>query len=204
MSETTKWKFENNYIFPVVYDLKDIDKLLGSQFKVIILGRVLNILNIKRIVNILKVGDKKVLVDIDFIGGLSNDKYAMDFISKEAQVDGIITTHSDKIIRAKRENLISILKIFAYDEFSIVSAGKVVNLCNPDIIETLPGIAAPCFINKLREYTDIPIDVSGYLGRKLSDINLLYACGVTAIHTGNHKLWNIECRSDVPPTFLRK
>lgn len=184
--------YENNYIFPIIYSIKDVEKINNSKLKVVLLGRVLNIFNIKRVVNHIKERGKLVIVDIDLIGGLSNEKYAVEFLSKEIGADGIISTHGETVINAKRESLIAILKIFAYDEHSIDSAVKVINFSKPDIIEALPGVAVPYFIKDLRKYTDVPVNASGFIGDKLSEIARLMNLGVSALHTGNPKLWDMD------------
>lgn len=184
--------YENNLVFPIIYSIKDLEKIKDRKFKVVLLGRVLNILNIKRVVNHIKESDKTVIVDIDLIGGLSNEKYALEFLSKEIGADGIISTHGDTIVNAKKENLITILKVFAYDGHSIESAIRVINFSKPDIIEALPGVAVPYFIGDLRNHTDIPVNASGFIGDKLSEIARLIKFGASAVHTGDPRLWNTD------------
>lgn len=192
MTEKIAQMYDGNYIFPIIYNIKDINRVIGSSSNTVLLGRVLNILNIKRVVRYIKESGKLVIVDIDLIGGMSNEKYAVGFIAKEVGADGIISTHGETILNAKRENLISILKIFTYDEHSIDSAVKVINFCKPNIIEALPGVAVPYFIGNLRKHTDAPVNASGFLGDKLSEVAKLIKLGASAIHTGNPKLWDAD------------
>lgn len=192
MHEKLSLMLNSSNIFPILYDLKYIDDILKSRSKVVILGRVLNIMNISRVIDYLKSSKKMVIVDIDLVKGLSNDEYAIKYVSKKIGVDGIITTHASKIFEAKKENLISILKVFCYDEFSLESAIKNISYCSPDIIEALPGIAAPLFVKEIKNNSNVMIDVAGFLGNNIKEILGLFKFGISAIHTGDNKLWDIK------------
>lgn len=186
-------KMYEDQVFPTIYHLKDMEKVIKSNLKVVLVGRVLTIQNIYRVVNYLKENGKIVIVDMDLIGGLKADGHALDFISKQIKADGIISTHSEMIIHAKSADMVTIFKVFAFDEFSTETAIKNISHCSPDIIELLPGIAIPCFISKMKEKTNAYIDVSGYLGDDES-IPDLFKMGISAIHTGNHNIWNMNFR----------
>lgn len=184
--------YRNQRIFPIVYDARDIDFVIKCDAKVVLLGRVLNILNLKRLVNYLKENGKTVIVDIDLVNGLSSESYAVQYLAKEAGADGLISTHAETIINAKKEELITILKVFTYDEFSLDSALKVINYCKPKVIEALPGIAAPFFIKRIRQTTDTPVCVSGFMPGRIPEIIKLLNIGISGVHTGNKKLWEVD------------
>lgn len=183
----------NRYAIPVIYDIRDIDKVPSLPSDVVLLGRVLDILNIKRIVMHLKELGKTVITDIDLIRGVNTDVYAVQYLAKEIGVDGLISTHSQLLQTAKKERMITILKVFAYDEHSVSSSLKVINACQPDFLEVLPGIAAPYLMIAMKKSgMNIPVNVAGFLGQKLSDTVELLKLGVSALHTGDQKLWKID------------
>lgn len=197
--------YGKRYAIPVIYEIRDVEKVVSLPSDVVLLGRVLDILNIKRIVTYLKDAGKTVITDIDLIRGMNTDVYAVQYLAKEIGVDGLISTHSQLIQTAKKERMITILKVFAYDEHSVSSSLKVISACGPDFLEMLPGIAAPYLIKPMQKSgMDIPVNVAGFLGQRLSDIVNLLKSGVSGIHTGNQKLWEIDFEGFLAKTQLQE
>lgn len=185
--------YENSITFPIVYVMKDIDKALQSpKTNVILLGRMLNILNVKRIVQYVRHHGKLAIVDVDLVGGLSHDESALQFISKEVCADGIISTHRGTINQAKKSGLITILKMFAFDEFSLDSAFNTIDQCMPDALEVLPGAVLPFVFGKIKNRFDIPVNASGFMDNNYSFVLQLLDIGVSAIHTNDPELWKMS------------
>lgn len=182
--------YEDSFTFPIVYVMKDINKALNCPHNnVILLGRMVNILNVKRVVQYVKSHGKMAIVDVDLVGGLSHEEHAIHFLAKEVCADGIISTHRNTINQAKKNNLVTILKVFAYDEFSLDSALNTINQCTPDALEVLPGAVLPFVYERLKEKADIPINASGFMDKDYQFIVKLLDMGVSAVHTNDPKLW---------------
>lgn len=183
--------FSSSKIIPILYDLKYADYILKSDFKIVIMGRLLNVMNLERIVSYFKSNSKVVIADLDLIKGLSTDEYAIKYLSKKVGVDGLITTRASMISEIKKEKMISILKVFCYDEFSLESALKNINYSSPDILEVLPAVAAPFFVKKIKSNSQALINVAGFLDDNPQEILKLFKLGISAVHTGNQKLWQM-------------
>jgi glycerol uptake operon antiterminator len=185
--------YENSFTFPIVYDMKDMNKVIQSQnTNVILLGRMLTILNAKRIVQHVKTGGKMAIVDVDLAGGLGRDENALQFIAKEVCADGIISTHRSVINQAKKYNLVTVLKIFVYDEFSLETALNTIGQCMPNVLEVLPGAVLPFVYHKIKERFDFPINASGFMHKDFKFIVQLLDIGVSAVHTNDPELWKMS------------
>lgn len=193
MSGDAQRMYGDGLFFPIVYSMKELDKAIDCKgSNVVLLGRVLNILNSKRFVQYVKARGKMAIIDIDLVGGLHRDEYALSFAAKEVGADGIISMHKSTIIGAKKKKLITILKAFVYDEHSLISALQIIEQCEPDVVELLPGAVLPLILKRVKETTDVPIDASGFFGTTRSDMLKLKELGVSAIHTGEPKLWEAD------------
>ena len=185
--------YEKSSIFPIVYMMKNMEKAVKCErSSVVLLGRILNILNAKRIIHLVKSYGKLAIVDLDLVSGLSLDECCMDFISKEAGADGIISTHRMAVNQAKKKRLVTCLKVFAYDEFSLDSAVNSIQHCEPDMVELLPGAVLPLVIDDLKKRIRTPINASGLMDTSPQYIRKLLDIGVSAVHTSDIDLWDME------------
>ena len=185
--------YESSRIFPVAYSSKEIDLAINtSKSGVLLLGRVLNVMNAKRIVSYVKNNRKQVFVDIDLVGGLNQDEESINFLTREVGADGIISTHRNTILLAKKKKVMTMLKIFVYDDHSLDSALHNIDQCHPDILEVLPGIVLPLVVEKIKKRTDTLVNASGFLDLNIESIAHLLNIGVSGLHIDNPELWNFD------------
>ena len=105
-------------IIAAVKDFEGIQQCLKSDVKIVfvLFG---NMCNIGEIVKQIKQADKMALVHIDLIEGLSSHEIAVDYISKNTEADGIISTRMNMINRAKELSLYTIFRIFVLEELGM-------------------------------------------------------------------------------------
>lgn len=176
-------------ISPVIAAIKNEEGLRKSfesecQVVFVLYG---NILNISEIVKALKKKNKYVMVHVDLLRGLNSNEVVVDFIKKNTEANGIISTKPVLVKRAAELDLLGILRIFMIDSMAMNTTKKQLDSFRPDVIEIMPGIM-PKVIKEMRAYTKIPIIVGGLLSDK-KDIMMAFQAGADAVSTTKEDLW---------------
>ena len=183
--------YDSGVVLPSLRTINNLKQIGRCPSNVAIIGRDLHLLNLERVIRFLKTQEKTViLVDIDLVGGMKYDAWGVSFLKKHLEVDGIISTHTESILAAKKEGMITILKCFIHDEPSISSVKKNYLNSLPDIVNLLPGIAAVERIDMLDDLDDFPVHLSGILPSSYEKIGLLLKGRVKGFHSGDTGLWN--------------
>ncbi|GMQ57286.1 glycerol-3-phosphate responsive antiterminator [Vallitalea sediminicola] len=177
---------EMNPIIAAVNHLDKLDLAIKSPCKVIFLLTG-SIFNLKEIVQKVKDNNMDIYIHFDLLQGFAKDSIALDYISKEIKPDGIITTKSNLIKKAKNLNLWAIQRLFIFDSKSLETGINSVNLTKPDTIEILPG-AIPKIINEIYDRTKIPLIAGGLIRNKEDVIECLKA-GAEGISASTEEIW---------------
>jgi glycerol uptake operon antiterminator len=127
---------------------------------------------------------KLVFVDIDLIKGIGKDAAGIRYLARESRVHGVITTKSNFINSAQKENLISIQRIFVLDSESLSGGLNVVEKSKPDAIEVLPGLILPKIMNRIRSRSSVPV-IAGGLITTPQEIQEILSSGAIGISTTN-------------------
>lgn len=146
-----------------------------------------NICNIADIVKTAKDAGKTVFVHIDLIQGLSTKEVAVDFLRQHTQADGVITTKSAVIPRAKEQGLCTVLRFFVIDSMALNNVQKQYQLVKPDFVEILPGIM-PKVIKKIAKKIPAPLIASGMVMDKEDVLGALDA-GAVSVSTTCEDVW---------------
>ena len=125
---------------------------------------------------------KLVFVDIDLIKGVGKDAAGIRYLARESHVNGVITTKSNLINSAQKENLISIQRIFVLDSESLTGGLNVVEKSKPDAIEVLPGLILPKIMNRIRSRSSVPV-IAGGLISTTQEIQEILSSGAVGIST---------------------
>ncbi len=173
-------------IIAAVKDFEGIQQCLKSDVKIVfvLFG---NMCNIGEIVKQIKQADKMALVHIDLIEGLSSHERAVDYISKNTEADGIISTRVNMINRAKELSLYTIFRIFVLDSRAFQSIEKQKKQIKADFIEILPGVM-PKIIAKIHELSSQAVIAGGLINDREDVIDALNA-GAISVSTTNQELW---------------
>lgn len=102
-----------------------------------------DICTIPEIVEKIKDSGKKALVHIDLIAGLSAKEVSVEFIKRQTNADGIITTKPALVRRAKELGLFTVLRFFVIDSLALKNIENLESqhgMSRPDVIEVLPGV----------------------------------------------------------------
>jgi glycerol uptake operon antiterminator len=146
-----------------------------------------DVLTISEIVARIKSAGKAAFVHIDLIDGLSAREVAVDFIAKNTQADGIISTKQSLVRYAKEKGLLTIQRFFVLDSIALFNIEKQMLTNATDLIEILPGVM-PKIIRKIVNSTGKPIIAGGLISDK-EDIVSALSAGATAISSTNTDVW---------------
>jgi len=175
--------------FPIIAGIRseqDLTECLKTDCQniFILYGNVLNIGSItKRITD----AGKYAYVHMDMIEGLASKEISVDFIKEHTTADGIISTKSALIKKAKELNLFTIQRFFILDSLAVKNVKKQMEQTRPDFIEILPGLM-PRIITTLKKEVGQRVIAGGLISQKEDIIEALNA-GATAISTTNSQLW---------------
>lgn len=178
---------------PVIPSLQREDQfpfLLESNARAALLSSG-SIFNIEAYVRELHRNNKVALVHIDLIDGLGRDAAAVRFLKEKAGVDGIVTPNRHLISEGRKEQLITVHRLFAHDSPSIDTGVKVLQMSNPDFIEVLPGMMAPRVIPILRKHFSHPIIGAGLI-KTPEEVMTVLDAGAVAVDTSAEVLWNLK------------
>ncbi len=179
---------QENPIVAAIKDEKDLELALKTDIEIIFLLSG-EILTLKETVEKIKAANKLVYVHIDLINGLSRDKYALEYIKKTMNVDGIITTKSNLVKIAKEMNFFVVQRFFIFDSISLKKAIKIIRVSKPDAIEILPGVI-PKVIEQISKKVKVPIVTGGLIDQK-DEIYKVLNAGADGISTTDKKMWEM-------------
>ena len=179
---------QDNPIIAAVKNEKELEKALQSECQTVFLlfG---TLLNIDSLVKKVKAAGKTAIVHTDLIEGLGNSEIAVDFLKKYCDPDGIISTKTSMIRRAKKLGLVTVHRVFILDSLSIGNIKAVLEAGNPDYVEILPGII-PKVTREICSEIDIPVITGGLIKEKEEVIAALNA-GAAAVSTSCEDVWEM-------------
>ena len=104
---------ERNPIIPAIKDNITLKKALNSNSELVFII-VSNIINIKDYTDKLKKANKKVYIHVDMIDGLNSTNNGIDYIVNTVKPDGILTTKSNVVAHAYKNNINVIQRFFIF------------------------------------------------------------------------------------------
>lgn len=179
---------ENTPVVAAIKDDEGLHRCIESDIDIIFILYG-DIITLPSIIRTLKDAGKVAIVHIDLINGLSAKEITLDYLHKNTDLDGIITTKVHLISHAKQIGMITILRYFLLDSIAMENIklqGK--KSVQPDIVEILPGVVVPKVITKVKMISKVPIMASGLITEKEDIIHALNS-GAIAISTTNQKMW---------------
>lgn len=174
---------------PVIATVKDEQSMeksfeSDSQIIFILFG---DICNIASIVDRVKAQKRTAMVHLDLVSGFDGREIAVDYFKNMTKADGIISTKTAQINRAKELGLYAVHRFFVLDSRSLENIRKQSAATKPDCIEILPGIM-PKIITRVTKAQRIPVIAGGMIDDK-EDVMLALKAGAAAISTTKQELW---------------
>lgn len=179
-------RLEINPIIAAVNDLNKLDNAINSPCENIFLLTG-NIVNLKEIVDKVRQKDKGIYIHLDLIDGISKDNWGLQYIAKNINPHGIITTKSSLINYSRELDIFAIQRLFVLDSLSLDTGIRNIKNTEPNAVEILPGIM-PKVVKRVVQETRRPIITGGLIMDKEDVIGSLNS-GAVAISTSNEKVW---------------
>ncbi len=178
---------QSNPIIAAVRDDEGLEACLQADVQTVFVLYG-DICGIAGIVRRIKDAGKIAIVHADLITGLAAKEISVDFLHSTTLADGIISTRTNMIQRAKELQMIAILRVFLIDSMAFDAALGARNL-KPDAIDILPGLM-PSMIRKVRQMTGIPVLTGGLITEKREVMQALEA-GALAISSTAPDVWQM-------------
>lgn len=179
---------ERNPVIPAIKDNDTFQAALNSSNEIVFII-MSNIIDIKNICDRLKERQKIVFIHVDMIDGLNSTNFGVDYIVNNIKPDGILTTKSNVVAHAYKNNIKVIQRFFILDSFSYEKALQNIKENKVIAVEIMPGLM-PKIIKKISSQIYQPVITGGLVSEKEDIINALNA-GALSVSTTNIKLWNI-------------
>ncbi len=182
---------EENPVIAAVKDEEGVETCCTMEEVKVIFVLYGDICSIPGIVKRIKEAGKTALVHIDLITGLSAKEAAVDYIKNSTSADGILSTKSLMIQRAKELSMYAVLRYFVIDSMAIKSIENLDRQRGkkPDFIEVMPGVM-PKVIRKICRSSRIPVIAGGLIADKEDVMGALEA-GAVAVSSTNRSVWEL-------------
>lgn len=186
MNNNYRESFEDFPIIAAIRNDNDLEECLKTDCQniFVLYGTIMNLANIvKRITDT----GKYAFIHMDMIEGLSPKEVSVEFVKYNTSANGIISTKSALIKKAKELGLFTIQRFFLLDSLAVQNVKKQMEQTRPDFIEILPGLM-PRVISNLKKEVGHRVIAGGLISEKEDILNALNA-GATAISTTKRHLW---------------
>lgn len=174
---------------PVIATVKDeqsLEKSFESDCQIIFILYG-DICSIASIVERVKEEGRIAMVHLDLVAGFDGREMAVDYMKQMTRADGIISTKTSQINRAKELGLYAVHRFFVLDSRSLENIRRQSAATKPDCIEILPGIM-PKVIRRITKAQRIPVIAGGMIDDK-EDVMAALKAGAAAISTTKQELW---------------
>ncbi|MBM7573654.1 glycerol-3-phosphate responsive antiterminator [Aquibacillus albus] len=131
---------------------------------------------------------KPLFIHTDLMKGLNNDKEAFRFLASTIKPAGIVTTKNHMIRAAKKENFLTIMRVFLIDTNSLKLAIRNIKENKPDAVEVMPGIA-PQIVKILKKEIEQPIILGGLIWNE-KQIEKALKAGADGVSMSKEGMWN--------------
>jgi len=176
-------------MIPSIRKMREFELALQAKSRYILLSEI-HIGNLKCLVDRCHEQNKRVLVNIELIGGFAADRIGLKLLKTYYQVDIIISANAMKLNMAKSLGFETVQRFFLMDSRSFDSTLKSIQTAKNDAIEILPGPMAPQFIDIIKKIRKVPMIAGGFIDTPAM-VEHIHAAGFSAISCSNPALWNL-------------
>ncbi|MGM0397174.1 MAG: glycerol-3-phosphate responsive antiterminator [Bacillota bacterium] len=178
--------------YPVIAETNTLDEFslaLESHCQNIFLMTG-NIFNLRQLAKKAHYKGKNIFIYLDAVDGYSKDSWGLEFISKNIEIDGIITSKPSLMEQSKEMGIFTLGRFSVYNEYKLDYTIEHIKKTRPHGAIILPGVL-PELIEKITTQTKTPIISSGFLNTKQSVMNSLEAgaIGISTVHFLNPEIY---------------
>lgn len=136
-------------VIPAVDGIRNYKEFLESELPVCVLMNV-HLALLDSVFRGAGEKDKKIILHIDRINGLSDDEYGAEYVSQKYAPAGAISIKPAVITALKRKHVTAIQRVFLIDSFALSRSADAVKRASPDFVEVMPG-PLPDLVPTLKE-----------------------------------------------------
>ncbi|GIN86190.1 glycerol uptake operon antiterminator [Heyndrickxia sporothermodurans] len=185
------WR-DSFHIIPSIRRVRDLSYALTLNTDYILLSET-HIGNLKTMVGMCHKANKKVIVNMELVGGLNTDKVGIKLLNQLFNVDIVIGSGSSKVNMAKSLGLTTIHRVTLMDSKSLDTAIKSIGESKTDLIELRPGIYGIKYINTIKQILDVPMILGGFVDNK-DILNTAREAGFSGVATSSKDLWKLTTK----------
>jgi len=178
--------FDGQQRLPALSNFTMIKQFLKTNIKYCILVDF-QLAEIGSIIADIKQYNRKVLVHIDMIRGLSPDEYGAIHLIQNYHVDGIISIKPKVIAICKKRNVIAMQRIFLKDSISLKRSLEIIHKTKPDCLEILPAVSSS-IINYIKQELQCEVFSGGLLSSE-EQVQSCLKAGAIGITVSDPNLW---------------
>ncbi|WP_422485285.1 glycerol-3-phosphate responsive antiterminator [Gudongella sp. DL1XJH-153] len=184
--------FDSLIQYPIIAEVNTLDefnKALDSHCQNIFLMTG-NVFNLRQLSNKAHNSGKNIYIYLDAIDGYSKDSWGLEFISKNIEIDGIITSKPVLMEQSKEMGIFTLGRFSIYNEYKLDYTIDKIKQTRPHCAIILPGVL-PKLIEKVARETKTPVISSGFLDSRETIIESLEsgAIGITTVHFLNPEIY---------------
>lgn len=178
---------EENPIIAAVKNEEQLDMAINSEAQIIfvLFG---DVMNIKKISDIIVSKNKIGIIHIDLVEGLTNKEVVIKYIKEETKFCGIISTKPQVVKLAKKYDLLGVQRVFIFDTLSLNNVkNHMISEC--DAVEVLPGVI-PKVLGIIAEHCNKPVVAGGLIETK-EEVMQALSSGATCVSTTKKEIWEM-------------
>lgn len=178
---------EANPVIAAIRNPRDIHAAVDSPCQIVFLLTG-NIYNLKPMVDLVNAAGKYAFVHLDLLKGYAEDHYFIRYLREKIRPAGVISTRNALITQARKEDLMTIQRLFLLDssamDVTLNSARKI----KPDAVEILPGLV-PKVIERVHKELSLPIITGGFIETE-DEVRTCLEAGSLSSSTSHKPLWD--------------
>lgn len=172
----------NQKCLPAISTMKEFERFLKSSFEWCIV-QDFHISLVEGMISSAHQQNKKVLIHLDLIKGVTADEAGAEYICQKFKADGIISTKAKVIEATKRSKKVAIQRIFLIDSRSLEKGINQLLVTQPNYVEVLPGIASS-ILPMMKEKLGLPL-ISGGLVKDVETVKECLSNGASLVSIGS-------------------
>lgn len=124
-------------VIAVLYGPDSIPNFLRADARVCLLANI-ELRRVPGIVRALRENRRQVILNLDTIAGLAQDRAGVAFL-KDVGVGAVVTTRGSLVSRIKSLGLFAVQKVFVTDRSNLPRALESVRNAQPDLVQLMPA-----------------------------------------------------------------
>lgn len=178
-------------IIPSIRDVRYLKDALTEETDSHILLSNSHIGNLRQLSDACHKKNKKVIVNHELIGGLSNDKTAFTMLKNLYKVDAVIGSNISKMNMIRNMKFETIFRVSLMDSVSVEKAIQCMKEVRFDVIELRPYYHALEFLPRFREVYDGTYYVTGFVNSR-DKLLASKKAGFAGAMTSSRELWGLQ------------